>query len=353
MTLLQLLKTVIEKNASDLHLVSGFPPFFRVDGQMIRAKSKNLSAIEVRNLCFNLLNEDQKQELEKEKNIKFSVKIKDISRFRAFLFYQRGNIAGTFRRLTEIPNLETLNMPQALNKIKKIPSGLVIVNGPSGSGKSTTIASIVNEINRERRCSIVTLENPIEYIHKQEKSLVIQKEVGRDIKDLKHGLLQSMEQDCNVCVMGELRDTETIEIVLNLCESGHLVFATLSLKTAQRAINHLISIFSSEHQWRIRNQLSENLNAVINQRLIRSLDKGRVPAVEVMILNTTIKNLIKEDKLEKIHQLMKKSDDSLHLCTMNQSLMNLVIKRKIDLQNAFEATDHPSELDEMLKKVGI
>lgn len=354
MNLRQLLKTTVEKKASDLHIIAGVPPIFRVEGVIVRAKSKNLTPEETQNLCFTLLKENQKKKFQEEKSLEFAVRIKDISRFRVSLFYQRGSVAGAFRRLLDhIPDLESLKMPPILEEMKKFPSGLVLITGPTGSGKSTTVASLINQINKERRFNIITLEDPIEYVYKHEKSVVSQREVGLDTKDFKTALKEILRQDCNVCVLGELRDLETIETALLLAETGHLVFATLHTRSAVQTVTRLISVFPPENQWRIRTQLSESLNAVVSQRLLRCLEGGRVAAVEVLILNTSVRNLIREDQLHQVYSLMQIGQEASGMNTMNQSLMNLVLKRKIDLKSAFEISENPSELDEMLKKIGI
>ena len=354
MTLRQLLKTAVEKNASDLHIVAGSPPAYRVDGSIVRAKSRSLTHEDTKSLCFTILKKSQKEEFEREKIIEFGIKIKDVSRFRVSLFHQKGSVAGTFRKLSDhIPNLKNLNMPPIVGEMKKFPSGLVLVTGPTGSGKSTTVASIVNQINQEKRANIVTLEDPIEYVYEHQKSIISQREIGLDAKNFKSALQYMLRQDCDICVLGELRNLETIEAALTLSETGHLVFATVHTRTAIQTITRLISVFSPEHQWRIRTQVSDSLNAVISQRLIRCLDGGRIAAVEVLVINTSVRNLIREDKLHQVYGLMQIGQSSSGMRTMNQTLMDLILKRKIDLQSAFEVSENPSELDGMLKKVGI
>ncbi|RME14723.1 MAG: type IV pilus twitching motility protein PilT [Bdellovibrio sp.] len=354
-SLQQLLKATVNQNATDLHLVVGSPPAMRINGRIVRIKGEPLQPLEVRDLCYSVLTDDQRSLFEQNKEMDFSFSLKGIARFRVNLFFQRGAISGVFRRIPlEIPSLSSLGLPTSVGEISHFPHGLVLVTGPTGSGKTTTIASIINEINKSRKAHIITLEDPIEYLFAHEKSIVNQREVGRDTNSYKNALKYVLRQDPDVCFLGELRDVETIETALILAETGHLVFATLHTNSAIQTISRIVSVFPGDGQDRIRAQLSFVLNAVLSQRLLRRRDgQGMVAAVEVLLLSPAIRNLIRENKLHQIQGMMQMGQAKSGMITMNQALLNLILKRRIDLKEAFSESPDPEELDALLKKAGI
>ncbi|MCB0349768.1 MAG: type IV pilus twitching motility protein PilT [Bdellovibrionales bacterium] len=354
MNLQQLLKTVFKKNASDLHLVAGAPPALRLDGRIVRVKSQELSADEVQALCYSVLTDEQKAQFEERKELDFSFAIKNMARFRGNLLYQRGVVSGVFRRIPlVIPDLMTLGLPPVVQDIANYPNGLVLVTGPTGSGKSTTIASLIHKINKERRGHIITIEDPIEYMHEHLGCIVNQREVSVDTNSYVAGLKYLLRQDPDVCLVGEMRDLETIEAALTVAETGHLIFGTLHTNSAISTITRIVSVFPADQQDRIRVQLSLTLNAVISQRLIPAKEGGVVAAAEVLVLTPSIRNLIRENKLHQIYGMMQVGQSKSGMTTLNQTLLNLILKRKIEVKDAFEESSDVEELDNLLKKAGI
>lgn len=350
----QLLKTVVKQNATDLHIVAGTPPALRVDGRIIRVKSADLTPEDSQKLCYSMLTDEQKAKLENTHELDFSFGIKGTARFRGNIFFQRGAVSGVFRRIPlEIPKLETLNMPQAIFDIVNLSSGLVLVTGPTGSGKTTTIASMLDKINHEQRGHIITLEDPIEFIHPHRMCVVNQREVGVDTDSYEQGLKYLLRQDPDVCLLGEMRDLSTIETGLTVAETGHLVFATLHTQSAIQTMTRIVSVFPSGQQERIRVQLSMTLQAVVSQRLLPAIGGGMIAAIEVLVLNSGVRHLIRENKLHQIYGMMQVGQNKSGMITMNQSLLSLIMKRKVDIKHAFEQSPDVEELDTMLKKVGI
>ena len=353
-TLHQLLKAAVKQDASDLHIVAGAPPVLRVESRIIRVKTDSLSTEDARKLCYSILTDAQKSRFEATKELDFSFGITGLGRFRSNLFFQRGSVSGVFRRISnEIPALDVLGLPKMIQDLINYPTGMVLVTGPTGSGKSTTIASMVDRINQTLRGHIITIEDPIEYIHNHKNCIVNQREVGSDTSSFRLALRQLLRQDPDVCVLGELRDHETIESAMIVAETGHLVFATLHTNSAVQSISRIVGVFPAEQQDRIRMQLSMVLNAIVSQRLLPCTKGGMVPAVEVLILNPNIRNLIRENKLHQIYGMMQVGQDKTGMMTMNQSLMKLVLKRRVDLQTAFANSNEPDELDKLLKQAGI
>lgn len=353
-TLHQLLKAAVKQGASDLHIVAGSPPVLRVESRIVRVKAPDLTADQTRQTCYSILTDSQKSRFEATKELDFSFGIKGVARFRANLFFQRGAVSGVFRRIPlDIPDIDVLGMPKVISDMVNAPTGLVLVTGPTGSGKSTTIAAMIDKINRERRSHIVTLEDPIEYVHTHKSCIVNQREVGVDTVSYRAALKHVLRQDPDVCMMGELRDLETIEAAMNICETGHLVFATLHTNSAISTITRIVNVFPSDQQDRIRTQLSLTMNASISQRLIPAINGGLVVALEILILNPSIRNLIRENKLHQVYGMMQIGQDKTGMITLNQSLLQLVMKRKIDVRTAFSYASDPDELDRMLKQAGV
>lgn len=353
-TLLQLLKFAKDQGASDLHLTAGSQPALRVNGRMLRVKSESLSKESSRKLCYSVLSDTQKSKFEETKELDFSFDVKNLARFRANYFFQKGCVSGVFRRVPVlIPKFQDLGLPAAVGDLTMLPNGLVLVTGPTGSGKSTTIATMIDKINTERFGHVMTLEDPIEFIHEHKNCIVNQREVGADTSNYKSALKYLLRQDPDYCLIGELRDLETIETGLTTAETGHLVFATLHTNSAVQTINRIVSVFPGEQQERIRVLLSFTLQAVISQRLLPSLQGGRVAAIEFLLLTPNIRHLIRENKLHQVAGMMQVGQEKSGMVTMNQSLVNLIIKRKIDLKTAYSASSEPDQLDQLLKKIGI
>ena len=338
----QLLKATVKQNV------------MRVDGRIVRVKAQELGGDEVRRLCYSVLTDAQKSRFEQVKELDFSFGIKNMARFRANLFFQRGAVSGVFRRIPlKIPDLESLGLPHSVNDVSNFPHGLVLLTGPTGSGKSTTIAALIDKINGDRRGHIITLEDPIEYIYNHRSCIVNQREVGNDTDNYRNALKYVLRQDPDVCLIGELRDLDTIETALTMAETGHLVFGTLHTNSAIQTINRMVSLFPHGQQERIRYQLSFVLNAIISQRLIPCSAGGQTAACEVLVLNPNIRNLIRENKLHQVYGMMQVGQSKTGMITLNQSLLNLVLKRKISLKDAFAESSDPEELDQLLKKAGI
>jgi twitching motility protein PilT len=350
-TLLQLLKLATEQNASDLHIVAGSPPCLRVEGRIIRVKTDSLTPEDCRRLCYAVLDEKQKSKFEQKKELDFSFDVKDVSRFRGNYFFQKNAVSGVFRRVPmAIPNYADLGLPIQVPKLTNLPYGLVLVTGPTGSGKSTTIASLVDKINTEREGHILTLEDPIEFIHSHRNCIVNQREIGIDSINYGEGLKHLLRQDPDFCIIGEMRDIETIETALKVAETGHLVFATLHTNSAVQTINRLVSVFPAEQQERVRVLLSFTLQAVVSQRLVPTVSGKRIMACEFLLLNSGIRNLIREGKLHQIQNLMEVGQEKSGMITLNQSLSELVKSRRVSEKEAYLVTNNPDELFKLLQR---
>lgn len=353
-TLLQLLKFATDQGASDLHLVAGSQPALRVNGRILRVKSELLNKESTRKLCYSVLSDSQKSKFEESRELDFSFDVKNMARFRANYFFQKGAVSGVYRRVpVTIPKFQDLGLPAAIGELTNLPYGMVLVTGPTGSGKSTTIATLVDKINTERYGHILTLEDPIEFVHTHKNCIINQREVGADTASYKAALKFLLRQDPDYALLGELRDLDTIETGLMVAETGHLVFATLHTNSAIQTINRIVSVFPGEQQERIRTLLSFTLQGIISQRLLPSIQGGRVAAIEFLLLTPSIRHLIRENKLHQVAAMMQVGQERTGMVTMNQSLVNLLVKRKIDLKTAFAATPEPEQLDQLLKKAGI
>jgi twitching motility protein PilT len=346
----QLLKDLVAGGGSDLHITTNSPPQMRMDGALTPVDLPPLTPIDTKQLCYSILTEAQKQKFEEENELDLSFGVKGLSRFRGNIFMQRGAVAGVFRVIPyRILTFEELGVPPVVKLLCEKPRGLVLVTGPTGSGKSTTLASIIDRINTDRHDHIVTIEDPIEYIHPHKGCLVNQREVGADTKSFKHALKYVLRQDPDVVLIGELRDLETIEAALTLAETGHLCFATLHTNSCAQTINRIIDVFPSYQQPQVRTQLSFVLEGVLSQALIpRAGAKGRVLAMEVMVPNPAIRNLIREDKVHQLYSQMQVGQDKFGMQTMNQCLMGLLQKRIITMEDALGRSSEPEELRQML-----
>ncbi len=350
----QLLKDLVERGGSDLHITTNSPPQIRVDGQLVPVELPPLTAVDTKQLCYSILTETQKHKFEEESELDLSFGVKNLSRFRGNIFVQRGAVAGVFRVIPyKILTFDELGLPPVVKLLAEKPRGLVLVTGPTGSGKSTTLASIIDRINTDRHDHIVTVEDPIEYLHPHKGCLVNQREVGADTKSFKHALKYVLRQDPDVVLIGELRDLETIEAALTLAETGHLCFATLHTNSCAQTMNRIIDVFPPYQQTQVRTQLSFVLEGVLSQTLIpKASGRGRALALEVMVPNPAIRNLIREDKVHQIYSQMQVGQDKFGMQTMNQCLMNLLQKRIINVEDALGRSPEPDELKQMLSPAG-
>src|SRR6056297_1408321 len=345
----QLLKAMIEEGASDLHITTGSAPLIRVDGDMRTLSGPKLTSAETKQLCYSVLTDAQKRCFEEENELDLSFGVKGLSRFRGNVFVQRGAVGGAFRTIPfEIRSFEELGLPKVVATLARKPRGLVLVTGPTGSGKSTTLASIIDAINCNRSEHIMTIEDPIEYLHPHKKCLVNQREVGADTQSFKKALKYILRQDPDVVLLGELRDIETIEAALTIAETGHLCFATLHTNSCVQTMNRIIDVFPTTQQAQVRTQLSFVLEGVLSQALMPKADgKGRVMALEVMVPNPAIRNLIREDKVHQIYSQMQVGQDKFGMQTFNQSLFLLAHSRQITQEEAMTRTHDLDELKQM------
>ncbi|MEZ4301880.1 MAG: type IV pilus twitching motility protein PilT [Polyangiaceae bacterium] len=353
-TLQNLLRAMVEKGASDLHITTGSPPLLRIDGSVVPLKLPPLSGPDARQLCYAALTDEQRAVFERDCELDLSFGMKGLARFRANIFSQRGAVAGAFRQIPfKILSFEELGLPPIVAEIATRPRGLVLVTGATGSGKTTTLASIIDKINAEQRLHIVTVEDPIEYLHPHKLSIVNQREVGSDTRSFKDALKYILRQDPDVVLIGEMRDHETIEAALTIAETGHLVFATLHTNSAVSAINRIVDVFPSHQQTQIRTQLSLNLVAVLSQVLVpRAGGQGRVLAVEVMVPNPAIRNLIREDKVHQLYSQMQVGQAGSGMQTLNQALAALHARRVISNEDAYAYASDPEELRVILEGRG-
>ncbi len=350
----QLLKAMIEKGASDLHVTTSSPPQLRIDGKLHPLKMPPLAAPETKQLCYSILTDAQKHRFEEQNELDLSFGVRGLSRFRANVFMQRGAVAGAFRAIPfKIQTFEELGLPKVVSELSKKPRGLILVTGPTGSGKSTTLASILDRINTERAEHIVSIEDPIEYLHPHKGCLVNQREVGADTKSFTNALKYILRQDPDVVLIGEMRDLETIEAALTLAETGHLCFATLHTNSAVQTINRVVDVFPPYQQAQVRAQLSFVLEGVLCQALLpRANGPGRALALEVMVPNPAIRNLIREDKIHQLYSQMQVGQDRFGMQTFNQSLASLYQRRMISLEEAIGRSSDADELRNMIGQAG-
>jgi len=347
----QLLRTMVQKGASDLHITSGTPPQLRIDGSLIPLKLPNLTPPETKQLCYSILTEEQKVAFETHNELDLSFGVRNLARFRANIFRQRGAVAGAFRTIPfRIPSWEELGLPPVVAEMATRPRGLVLITGPTGCGKSTTLASLLDKINNERRLHVITIEDPIEYLHSNKNCIINQREVGTDTQSFATALKYVLRQDPDVVLIGEMRDLETIAAALTISETGHLVFATLHTNSCVQSINRMIDVFPENQQAQVRAQISFVLEGVVTQQLLPRADgPGRVLACEVMVPNAAIRNLIREDKIHQIYTQMQVGQEKHGMMTLNQCLFNLAQRRLITVDEAFARTSDPDELKAMFQ----
>ena len=349
LSLSDLLKKLIELGGSDLHLTTNSAPQVRVDGALRPLDGfKVLTSADTKQLAYSVLTDAQKHRFEEALELDFSFGVRGLSRFRANLFNQRGAVGAVFRAIPyEIRSFDQLGLPAIVTKLCDKPRGLILVTGPTGSGKSTTLAAMLDKINRERHEHIVTIEDPIEFLHNHKSCLVNQREVGSDTRGFADALRTALRQDPDVVLIGEMRDLETIESALRIAETGHLTFATLHTNTAASTINRIIDVFPSTQQAQIRAQLSLVLEGILCQSLLPRADgRGRVAALEILVPNAAIRNLIREDKIHQIYSMMQTGQDKYGMQTFNQALATLYHKRMITLEIAMQRSGNADELRE-------
>jgi twitching motility protein PilT len=355
-TLPEMLQKTIQAGASDLHLTTGVPAQIRVDGKLRAIEQQSLSAADTKRLAYSVMTDGQKHQFEEKWEIDFSFGIKDLCRFRANVFTQRGAVAAVFRLIPfEIKGFQSLNLPPVVEQLCDKPRGLILVTGPTGSGKSTTLAAMIDKINTERHEHILTVEDPIEFLHSHKSCIVNQREVSADTHSFSDALRVALREDPDVVLIGEMRDLETVESALRIAETGHLTLATLHTNSAATTINRIVDIFPSNQQPQIRAQLSMVLEGILCQALIpRATGSGRSMAMEILIPTMAIRNLIREDKIHQIYSSMQTGQDKYGMQTFNQSLSQLVLTKHITIQDAMTKSSNPEELQDLVQRgVGL
>lgn len=347
-TLKQLLREMVQHDASDLHITVGSPPCLRVHGNLVSLNYPPMKPSETKQLCLSILKKEQKEEFGRSLELDLSFGVRGLGRFRANLFMQRSAVSGTFRSIPfKIRTLDELGVPKIASELARRPNGLVLVTGPTGSGKSTTLASLIDIINHQRYGHIVTIEDPIEYLHQHRNCIINQREVGTDTHSFSIAIRRVLRQDPDVVLIGEMRDLESIEATLTLAETGHLVLASLHTNSAIQTVNRIVDVFAPHQQQQIRIQLSYVLEGVICQQLMHKVGGGRILASEVLICNPAIRNLIRDDKLHQIYTQMQVGQGKHGMMTMNQSLYDLYMRKLISWEDALGRSPDSTELKQM------
>ncbi|MDH7482573.1 MAG: type IV pilus twitching motility protein PilT [Armatimonadota bacterium] len=348
-----LLRLVVERGASDLHLAVGVPPILRIDGQLMPTNYEKLTPTDSQRLVYDILTDEQIQRFEADLQLDFSYSLAKVSRFRVNVFRDKGTVAAAFRVIpTRIPTIRELGLPVILEELSRKPRGLILVTGPTGSGKSTTLAAMVNQINSERSAHIITIEDPIEYLHQHKMSIINQRELGLDVRSFSGALRAALREDPDVILVGEMRDLDTISTAITCAETGHLVLATLHTINAPQTVDRVVDVFPPEQQEQIRFMLSNNLEAVLCQQLLpRAGMPGRVCAMEVMIASPAIRNLIRENKAHQITSVIQTSAN-LGMQTMDQSLRDLYQRGQITYDEALSRAMNPDEFKTMVATAG-
>src|SRR5918992_3126244 len=350
-----LLEQMVAHNASDLHLTVGSHPALRVRGQLVRLEGFPVLTAELtRQLLYRIISSEQQKRLEIDRQIDLSYSIPGLARFRVNIYSQRESLAGAFRMIpAELKSLEELGLPTSLYKLCHKPRGLVLVTGPTGSGKSTTLAALIDEINRTKADHIITIEDPIEFLHRHKRCIVNQRELGPDATTFADALRGALRQDPDVILLGEMRDLETISTALTAAETGHLVFATLHTQDAASTIDRVIDVFPAAQQGQIRTQLAGTIMGVVAQGLLPTADgQGRVPAIEILLPDDAVRNLIRQGKLEQIYSVMQ-TNTARGMQTMEQSLAELVLRRVVTRELALTRSSRAEQLDALLTRAGM
>lgn len=345
-----LLAITVERKASDLHLTVGIPPLIRVDGVLHPLNFTPLSPQDTQRLVYDILTEEQITTFERQRELDFSYGVRALGRFRVNVYRQRGSIAAALRVIPDkIPSFEELRLPPVIREVAEKTSGLVLVTGPTGSGKSTTLAAMVDYINETRNCHIITIENPIEYLHRHKRSMVNQREVGSDTMSFANALRSALREDPDVIMVGEMRDLETTSIALTAAETGHLVLATLHTRNAPQSIDRIIDIFPPHQQEQVRSQLADSIEAIFSQRLLSKIGGGRIVAVEVMIATTAIRNLIREGKTYQIYGIIE-TGATYGMKTLDMALAELYREGYIKFEQAVAHSIDPLNLERLLER---
>jgi len=345
----ELLRIVVEWKGSDLHMTVGVPPVVRSDGHLMPTNYERVTAQDSQRMLYDILSDEQIQKFESTLELDFSYQVPRVARFRVNIFKERGNLAAAFRIIPQqIPTLEDLGLPNILKEIANKPRGLVLVCGPTGSGKSTTLAAMINAINSSRSEHILTIEDPIEFVHPHKYSVVAQRELGMDTKSFANALKSALREDPDVILVGEMRDHETMQLAVTAAETGHLVFATLHTNSAAQTVDRIVDVFPPGQQEQIRIQLSNNLEAVVVQQLLRRANQpGRICALEIMAASPAVRNLIREGKSHQISSMIQISN-ALGMQTMDQCLRDLYAKGLITYDDAVSRAMQPEELKKMI-----
>jgi twitching motility protein PilT len=355
-TLPELLQQVVSLEGSDLHITTNTPPQIRVHGHLQRVEGNNpMTPAETKQLTYSVLTDAQKKRFEETLELDFSFGIKGLARFRCNMFNQRGAVAAVYRLIPEkIKTFGELGLPPVLANLAEKPRGLVLVTGPTGSGKSTTLAAMIDKINKERHDHILTIEDPIEFVHQHQGCLVNQREVHSDTNSFSNALRAALREDPDIVLIGEMRDLETVESALRIAETGHLTFGTLHTNSASQTINRIIDIFPSHQQSQIRTQLSLVLEGIVCQALLPKIGGGRTVALEIMIPTPAIRNLVREDKIHQIYSAMQTGQEKVGMQTMNQSLATLYQKKVVTLETAMMRSSNRDELQDLINRgVGV
>lgn len=345
----ELLHIVVDKASSDLHICANSPPVIRMDGKLVRMNYEQFTPQVLQRMMYEIISDENIQKFETTYELDFSYALPRRARFRVNMYRDRGSVAAAFRLIPQkIPTVEQLNLPPILKQLVEKPRGLILVTGPTGSGKSTSLAAMINHINTNRAEHIITIEDPIEYLHEHKQSLINQREVGQDTKSFLNALRGSLREDPDILLVGEMRDVETISLAITAAETGHLVFATLHTNNAAESVDRMIDVFPPGQQEQIRVQLSNNLVAIISQQLMRRANgEGRIPANEIMIASPAIRNLIREAKTHQITSMIQTSGN-MGMTTMDQCLRDLYLKGWVALEDAMARCTNPEELRKMI-----
>ncbi|MCL2182768.1 MAG: type IV pilus twitching motility protein PilT [Chitinispirillia bacterium] len=344
----ELLKKMVDMRASDLHLTNNSPPLYRVDGRLTPFSPEKLAADEVLKLAYTIMSEAQRKSFEQNKEVDFAIGVQNLGRFRVNVFLQRGCATAAIRMIPHIIKpIEELGLPPIIKHLSERPNGLVLVTGPTGSGKSTTLASIVDKINTEREGHILTVEDPIEFVHTHKRCIVNQREVHQDTKSFAAALRVALRQDPDVVLIGEMRDLETIQAALSIAETGHLTLATLHTNSAAQTINRIIDVFPAEMKETVRTQLSMVLEGIVSQALIPRVGGGRVMACEIMTATMAVRSMIREDKIHQLQGIIEISQQQ-GMQTMNSQLAMLFQRRLISKKDAFGRSPEPESLRKLI-----
>ena len=349
-TMRQLLEEMVQRNSTDLHLTTGAPPMYRIDGELVPTNYEIMTPELIQNLVYSVLNDQQRKKFEMEWELDFSFGIAGLSRFRGNCFRQRGSVAASIRTIPfEIRGFKELGIPSVVQELASRPKGLILCTGPTGSGKSTTLAAIIDKVDSERRCHIVSVEDPIEYLFRHKKAIINQRQIGSDTKSFGNALKYVLREDPDVVMVGEMRDVETIATTLTIAETGHLTLATLHTNSCAETVHRVIDVFPPYQQGQVRAQLAFVVEGVITQQLLPKIGGGRVLAAEVMVATPAIRALIRDEKEHQIYSTIQ-AGAKYGMQTMNQALYDLYAKRLITLETAFDYTPNIEEFEHMVEQ---